>query len=153
MAEQRADERALGDNYSLAVGASYVTGYNLPVVTNINLINRRHHLGRPAGVQLAVNANTRQDPRYNVINSVQSPGDSTYKNMTLQFTRRTYKGIGFDVAYTLGKSEDNAPITGVLSVQGDPGRTDVTNLDRDLGPNVLDQRHTFVASIVAMPTF
>ena len=41
----------------------------------------------------------------------------------------------------------------MLSVQGDPGRTDVTNLDRDLGPNVLDQRHTFVGSIVAMPTF
>ena len=100
----------------------------------------------------AVNAATRVDPRYNVINSVQSPGDSTYKNMTLQFTRRTYKGIGFDLAYTLGKSEDNAPITGVLSVQGDAGRTDVTNLDRDLGPNVLDQRHTFVGSIVAMPT-
>ena len=29
----------------------------------------------------------------------------------------------------------------------------MTNLDRDLGPNVLDQRHTFVASLVAMPTF
>ena len=147
-------ERGLGDHYSLAVGGSYVTGYNLPVVTNINLINPVSTT--PDGLPVfstAVNAATRVDPRYNVINSVQSPGDSTYKNMTLQFTRRTYKGIGFDVAYTLGKSEDNAPITGQLSVQGDPGRTDVTNLDRDLGPNILDQRHTFVASVVAMPTF
>ncbi len=32
-------ERALGDHYSVAIGASYVKGYNLPVVTNINLIN------------------------------------------------------------------------------------------------------------------
>lgn len=147
-------ERALGDHYSVGVGASYVTGYNLPVVTNINLINPTGTL--PDGLPVfstAVTEATRQDPRYNVINSVQSPGESTYKNMTLQLTRRTYKGIGFDVAYTLGKSEDNAPITGQLSVQGDPGRTDVTNLDRDLGPNVLDQRHTFVASVVAMPTF
>jgi hypothetical protein len=147
-------ERALGDHYSFAVGASYVSGYNLPIVTNINLINPTGTL--PDGLPVfstAVNASTRVDPRYNVINSVQSPGESTYKNMTLQMTRRTYRGIGFDLAYTLGKSEDNAPLTTVLSVQGDPGRTDVTNLDRDLGPNALDQRHTFVGSIVAMPTF
>jgi len=147
-------ERAIGEHYSVAIGGSYVTGYNLPVVTNINVINPTSTL--PDGLPVfstAVNASTRVDPRYNVINSVQSPGDSTYKNMTLQLTRRTHKGIGFDASYTLGKSEDNAPITGVLSVQGDPGRTDMTNLDRDLGPNALDQRHTFVASIVAMPTF
>ena len=29
----------------------------------------------------------------------------------------------------------------------------MTNLDRDLGPNILDQRHTFVGSIVATPQF
>ncbi|MGE0863455.1 MAG: carboxypeptidase regulatory-like domain-containing protein [Vicinamibacterales bacterium] len=147
-------EQAVGAHYAVAVGASYVKGNNLPVVTNINLINPASTL--PDGLPVfstVVGPATRVDPRYNVINSVQSIGDSTYKNMTLQFTRRTYRGIGFDLAYTLGKSEDNAPITGALSVQGDPGRTDVTNLDRDLGPNVLDQRHVFTGSIVAMPTF
>ena len=129
-------------------------GYNLPVVTNINPINPIGTLGdgRPI-FSTAVNATTRVDPRYNVINSVQSPGESTYKNLTLQLTRRQFKGIGFDFAYTLGKSEDNAPITGALSVQGDAGRSDMTDLDRDLGPNVLDQRHTFVGSIVATPQF
>ena len=147
-------ERGFGDHYSIAVGTSYVKGYNLPVVTNINLINPIGTLddGRPI-FNPAINATTRVDPRYNVINSVQSPGDSTYQNMTLQLTRRQYKGIGFDLAYTLGKSEDNAPITGTLSVQGDAGRSDMTNLDRDLGPNVLDQRHTFVGSFVATPQF
>ena len=29
----------------------------------------------------------------------------------------------------------------------------MTNLDRDLGPNILDQRHTFSGSIVATPRF
>jgi hypothetical protein len=147
-------ERALNDRYSVSVGGSFVKGYNLPVVTNINLINPTGTLadGRPI-FATAVNAGTRVDPRYNVINAVQSPGESTYKNLTLQFTRRSFKGIGFDFAYTLGKSEDNAPITGTLSVQGDAGRVDPTNLDRDLGPNVLDQRHTFVGSIVATPRF
>jgi hypothetical protein len=147
-------ERAIGDHYSMAVGTSYVRGYNLPVVTNINPINPIGALadGRPI-FSTAVNATTRLDPRYNVINSVQSPGESTYRNMTLQLTRRQHRGIGFDLAYTLGKAEDNAPITGALSVQGDAGRSDMTNLEFDRGPNILDQRHTFVGSIVATPQF
>ncbi|MCA1585912.1 MAG: TonB-dependent receptor [Acidobacteria bacterium] len=148
-------EHALNDRYSVGIGGSYVKGYDLPVVTNINLINPVGTLS--SGIPIfstAVNALTRVDPRYNVINATQSIGDSTYKNMTLQFTRRSIDGIGFDLAYTLGKSEDNAPITNILSVQGDSGgRVDPTNLDRDLGPNILDQRHTFSGSIVATPQF
>ncbi len=145
-------ERAVGERYAVSVGASFVKGYNLPVVTNINLINPIGTLadGLPVFAQ-PVNAATRVDPRFNVINSAQSIGESTYQNMTLQFTRRNFNGIGFDLAYTLGKSEDNAPITSALSVQGDAGRVDPTNLERDLGPNILDQRHTFSGSIVAMP--
>jgi hypothetical protein len=145
-------EHALSDRYSFGVGASYVTGSNLPVVTNINLQNPIGTL--PSGIPIfSTSVATRVDPRYNVINSTESLGDSTYKNMTLQLTRRNVNGIGFDLAYTLGKSEDNAPITGALSVQGDAGRVDMTNLDRDLGPNILDQRHTFTGSIVATPQF
>ena len=52
------------------------------------------------------------------------------------------------------EGEDNAPITSTLSVQGDTGgRSDPANLDTDRGPNILDQRHTFVGSIVAQPEF
>lgn len=147
-------EHALNDRYAVGIGASYVKGYDLPVVTNINLINPIGTL--PSGIPIfspTINAGTRVDPRYNVINSTQAIGRSTYKNLTLQFTRRSVNGIGFDLAYTLGKSEDNAPITSALSVQGDAGRVDPTNLDRDRGPNILDQRHTFTGSIVATPRF
>jgi hypothetical protein len=145
-------EYQIGDRYAVAVGASYVKGYDLPVVTNINLINPTGATADGVPVfSTQVNASTRVDPRFNVINSTQSIGESDYKNMTLQLTRRNVNGIGFDVAYTLGKAEDNAPITSALSVQGDQGRSDPTSLDRDLGPNILDQRHTFTASIVAMP--
>ena len=147
-------EQAVGDRYAVSIGASYVKGYNLPVVTNINLINPIGTLADGLPVfSPTVSAATRVDPRFNVINSAQSIGESTYQNMTLQFTRRSYNGVGFDLAYTLGKSEDNAPITNALSVQGDAGRVDPTNLERDLGPNILDQRHTFSGSIVAMPRF
>ena len=38
-------------------------------------------------------------------------------------------------------------------MQGDAGRSDMSNLEFDRGPNILDQRHTFIGSIVAQPTF
>ena len=148
-------ERGFGEQYSAAIGFSYTRGYDLPVVSNINLINPVGILadGRPI-YSTAINAATRVDPRFNAIFSTQSIGESTYKGMTFQLTRRFADGIQWDLAYTLGKSEDNAPITSTLSVQGDTGgRSDPANLDTDRGPNILDQRHTFVASIVAQPEF
>jgi hypothetical protein len=148
-------ERGLSDIYSAAIGFSYTRGYNLPVVSNINLINPIGQLadGRPI-YSTAINAATRVDPRFNAIFSTQSIGESTYKGMTLQLTRRFTRGVQWDLAYTLGKGEDNAPITNVLSVQGDTGgRSDPGSLDTDKGPNILDQRHTFVGSIVAQPQF
>jgi len=145
-------ERQLSDKFAAAIGTSYARGYNLPLISNINVINPISRLadGRPV-YSTAVNAQTRMDPRYNVINQVESLGESTYKNVTAQLTGRNIYGIQFDFAYTLGKAEDNAPITGVLSVQGEPGRTNPESLDFDKGPNVLDQRHTFTGSIVARP--
>jgi hypothetical protein len=148
-------EYQLSDKYAVAIGTSYAKGYDLPVITNINPINPIGTLpdGRPIFSQ-QVNANTRRDPRYNVINMVESVGDSTYRNLTLQLTGRNISGVQFDLAYTLAKAEDNAPITSVLSVQGDQGgRSDPTDLERDRGPNILDQRHTFVGSIVATPNY
>ena len=145
-------ERGLGTNYAATVGVSYTRGYNLPLVSNINLINPISALGdgRPI-YSTVINAGTRLDPRYNAIFETQSIGESNYKSLSMQLTRRFSKGIQWNLAYTLAKSEDTAPITGTLSVQGDAGRVDPSNLERDRGPNVLDQRHTFVGSIVAEP--
>lgn len=148
-------ERALGSSYAIGVGFSYVKFWNLPVITNINPINPGSTLsdGRPV-FSTAVSAATRLDPRYNVINMVQSIGDGEHKALTAQLTRRFSKGFQFDFAYTLGKSTDNAPLTSTLSVQGDTGgRSDMTSLEFDRGPNILDQRHTFTGSIVAQPSF
>jgi hypothetical protein len=147
-------ERQLTDKLSVAVGTSYVRGYSLPVITNINVINpvRRLSDGRPV-YATAVNAATRLDPRYNVIEMVESLGDSTYKNLTLQLTGRGLKGTQFDLAYTLGKAEDNAPTTTVLSVQGEAGRSNPEDLEYDRGVSQVDQTHVFTGSIVSMPRF
>ncbi|MDO8835593.1 MAG: TonB-dependent receptor [Vicinamibacterales bacterium] len=148
-------EKAVGQGYAIGLGASYVKFWNLPVITNINPINPTGTLadGRPI-FSAAVSAATRLDPRYNVINMVQALGDGDHKAMTVQLTRRFSKGFQFDLAYTLGKSTDNAPLTGTLSVQGDTGgRSDMTRLEVDRGPHILDQRHTLAGSVVAQPTF
>jgi hypothetical protein len=147
-------ERGVGENYSAAVGFSYSRGYHLPVVANINLINPIGSLadGRPI-YSTAINAATRVDPRFNTVFSTQALGESDYKALTLQFTRRFSRGIQWDLAYTLGKSDDTAPVHGTtLVVQGDTGgRSNPASLETDRGPNILDQRHTFVGSIVAQP--
>jgi hypothetical protein len=142
----------VGKDYSVSVGFVFVKGYSLPVVNNINVINPTGTLadGRPI-FSGAINANTRMDPRFNQINSVQSVGESTYKAVTVQFGRRA-RGVQFDVSYSLGKGVDNAPASGNLSFLSDGARSDPTNLDRDKGPNLLDIRHNFAGSIVANPT-
>jgi hypothetical protein len=145
-------ERELSHDFAATVGVSYTRGWDLPIVSNINLINSIGSLGdgRPI-YSTAINSTTRVDPRYNAIFETQSLGESTYKALSLQLTRRFSRGIQWNLAYTLAKSEDTAPITGTLSVQGDAGREDPSSLERDRGPNILDQRHTFVASIVGEP--
>jgi hypothetical protein len=69
--------------------------------------------------------------------------------MTLQLNKRWSQNYQFDLTYTLGKGEDNAPMTSVLSVQGDDARSDPTNLERDRGPNLIDMRHNFAGTVVA----
>jgi hypothetical protein len=147
-------ERQLGANYGLSIGFRHSRGYNLPVITDVNLVGitpvRRLEDGR--GVySSAVNANTRVDPRYNRVRLVQSIGESWYKGVTVALNKRWSSGIQYSLNYTLGEGIDTAPLGGnVLAIQGDSPRSDPNDLERDKGPNQLDIRHTFNASIVAM---
>jgi hypothetical protein len=127
----------------------YAKGSDLPVVTNINPINPIGTLadGRPT-FSSAVSAATRLDPRFNIIQEVQSIGDSTFKSMTLQLNKRFSQGLSFNLQYSLGKGLDNTPLLTQLTVQAENGRSDPTNLNRDLGPNPLDIRHSFNGNIV-----
>lgn len=147
-------EAGLGANYYYSAGYTYSKGDLLPVIMNINLINPIRTLadGRPV-YSSTISADTRVDPRFNGINVVQSLGDSKYNALTLQFGKRLSGGIQYDFAYTLGKGEDNAPLTSALSVQGDDGVMDPSNLERDRGPNIMDTRHSLAGSIVAQPKF
>jgi hypothetical protein len=142
-------ERSFGSDLTMSLSLMYAKGDQLPVVTDVNLINPIGTLadGRPI-YNAAVNASTRQDPRFNHINQVQSIGDSTFKSMTVQATKRMAAGITFNVQYSLGKGLDNTPLLTQLTVQAESGRSDPSNLDRDLGPNPLDMRHNFTGNVV-----
>jgi len=142
-------ERSFSTNMSASIGVMYARGGELPVVTNINPINAIGTLGdgRPI-FSTTASAATRLDPRFNLIQQVQSIGDSTFKSMTLQLNRRFSKGLSFNLQYSLGKGLDNTPLLTQLTVQSESGRSDPTNLDRDLGPNPLDIRHSFNGNIV-----
>ena len=54
-------EHALSDRYSFGIGASYVKGYDLPLVTNVNLINPVSTL--PDGTPGVLHGDQRDDPR------------------------------------------------------------------------------------------
>lgn len=142
-------EHALSRDFSVSAGFMFAKGRLLPVVTDVNLINPVGSLadGRPI-YSTAVNATTRVDPRFNHIYEVQSIGDSTFKSLTLQLTKRFARGLTFNAQYQLGKGTDNTPLVTQLTVQSEPGRSDPSNLDRDLGPNPLDMRHNFSGNIV-----
>ncbi|HWQ00058.1 MAG TPA: TonB-dependent receptor [Vicinamibacterales bacterium] len=145
-------ERALGRDYAVTVGFVYVRGRHLPVITDINLVGPVGRLGdgRPI-FSPVIGPATRMDPRFDHINVVQSIGRSRYRALTLQVSKRYSHGVQFDFSYAYGKGEDNAPLTTALSVQGDDGRSDPTDLDRDWGPNLMDVRHNFAGSLVAAP--
>lgn len=146
-------ERAIGAHYSVAVGYVNAIGRNLPVLIDTNIIPTAATLadGRPI-YSTAVNASTRVNPAFNHVDTFQSIGESTYNALTLTLNRRMVKGLQFNIAYTLAKGEDNAPLTGTYVVgSGDDRVSDPSNLDREKGPTPFHQTHTFSMSTVYQP--
>src|SRR6185503_5949450 len=93
-------ERALGTNYSASVGVRYARGWNLPVINDVNLagVAPVRYLDDGRGVYAtAVNASTRVDPRYNRVRLTQSIGESWYKALTLQLTKRWSHGVQYNL--------------------------------------------------------
>ena len=129
-------ERSFGQDLTASVSLMYAKGYQLPVVTDVNLINPVSTLadGRPVYLT-AVNANTRLDPRFNHINEVQSIGDSTFKSMTLQVNQAHEPRPDVQRASTrFGKGTDNTPLLTQLTVQSENGRSDPTQPGSRRGP-------------------
>ena len=146
-------ERSIGSDMSASVSLMYAKGYDLPVVTNINPINPIGTLadGRPI-YSTTASAATRLDPRFNLIQEVESIGDSTFKSVTFGLNRRLAQGLSYNLQYSLGKGLDTTPLLTQLTVQAEAGRSDPSNIERDRGPNPLDMRHSFNGNVVYTTT-
>lgn len=148
-------EQALTRDISITAGFIHSGGRHIPIYRNINRINPLTTLsdGRPI-FSNTISAATRLDPRFNNIALAESVGISNYNALTLQLNKRFSKGYQFSVNYTLSKSEDDAPEQNLVATQvGNLVSQDPTNRNRDFGPSLADQRHTFVMSFVGRPSF
>jgi hypothetical protein len=148
-------EQALTTDISVTAGFIHSGGRHIPVYRNINRINPTSTLadGRPI-YSNTINATTRLDPRFNNILLAESVATSNYNALTLQLNKRFSKGYQFSVNYTLSKSEDDAPEQNLVATQiGNLVVQDPSNRERDFGPSLADQRHTFVMSLVGRPQF
>jgi len=148
-------EQALTTDISVTAGFIHSGGRHIPLYRNINRINPTSTLsdGRPI-YSNTINATTRLDPRFNNILLAESVGTSNYNALTLQLNKRFSKGYQFSVNYTLSKSEDDAPEQNLVATQiGNLVVQDPSNRERDFGPSLADQRHTFVMSFVGRPQF
>ena len=96
---------------------------------------------RPSAAPL----NLRPDPRFNDITLIESRGRSEYDSFQARFQQRYAFGCTMLVAYTLGRSMDDA--SGFFTSAGDPNfPQDSANLDAEWGRSSFDVRHRFSVS-------
>ena len=148
-------EQAITKDLSFAAGYVHSAGRHLPVYRDINLINPIAVLADGRGVfSSIINATTRRDPRFNIVQMVESAGTSRYDAFVLQLTERLARGLQFSANYTLSKATDDAPEQN-MTTAGIQGLvlSDPYNRRLDKGSSFADQHHTFVMSLVAHPQF
>jgi hypothetical protein len=149
-------EQALTQDLSFTLGYIHSSGRHLPLYRSINRIPSGLTLadGRPRYITTAPAPGTRVDPRFNNILLTESVGNSNYDALTMQLNKRFSRGYQFSVNYTLSKAEDNAPEQNLVATQfGNLVVQDPSNRERDFGPSLADQRHTFNMSFVGRPQF
>jgi hypothetical protein len=141
-------ERALSSDFSVNAGYVNAIGRNLPVLIDINVTPTSNTLpdGRPIFSAARVN------PTFDRINMFKSIGESTYNAFTAGLTKRMTHGWMAQVAYTLARGVDNAPLTGTYVVGSQDDRvSDPTNVDHDRGVTPFNQTHTLAVSTVIAP--
>jgi len=141
-------ERAVSSDVSVNAGYVNSTGRNLPVLIDVNLVPTSNAL--PDG--RAIFSAARVDPTFDHINMFKSIGEASYHAFTAGMTKRMTHGWMAQVAYTLARGVDTAPITGTYVIGSQDDRvSDPTNLDRDKGVTPFNQTHTLAVSTVIAP--
>ncbi len=161
-------EQGITNDFSFTVGYIHSSGRHIPVYRNINCLPTGETLadGRPiygtssinttagtnAGVVTITPCTNRIFSQFQNILQVESVGNSNYNAATFQLSKRFSKGYQFSVNYTLSKSTDDAPEQNLVAATS-LALSDPSNRERDYGPSLADQRHTFIMSFVGRPQF
>ena len=148
--------RGFGRSYNGSIGVVYNRGYNLPVITDINLINPVGHAGRrPRHLQ---HDGERRDPhgsalqphqRRAVAGRVDLQGAAADVRQALHQRRAVRPELHARQGHRHGAAR-RARSSRSRAISRARIRKD---LARDKGPNALDTRHSFNGSIVAMSRF
>ncbi len=124
-------ERQMFTDFSVSADFIANLGRQIAVLRNLN--------------QPANGNGARPYPDFGHIQWRDPAGESTYTGMDFSLAKRFAKGYSYRVAYTLGKSTDEAP----EHLAATSGRQqDTNNLDAWKGPSDFDVRHRLVANFV-----
>jgi hypothetical protein len=127
-------QRQLGPTRLAEIAYVGSRGRNLVAARDINQ-------PRPSTAAL----NLRPDPRFADITLLESRAESKFDSVQARFQQRYSFGCTMLVAYTLGKSMDDA--SGFFTSAGDPNfPQDSANLDAEWGRSSFDVRHRFSVS-------
>ena len=156
-------EKAISENFSASAAYSYSRGWHIPTSRNVNcrptgttLADGRPLYGtvelNPGGGNVVVRSCTNRIlPQFGNVWSWESVGTAAYHAASFSLRKRLSNGYQFSISYTLARATDDAPeenIASVAQVQSDP-----SDRRRDRSVSLSDQKHTFVATLVARPRF
>ncbi|MGH9160036.1 MAG: TonB-dependent receptor [Vicinamibacteraceae bacterium] len=136
--------RELTRDLSVTVGYSFWGHRNAPYTRDVNLPEPVGQLedGRP----IYSGAAGRPNSQFRAINLVSSGARSNYHALDLSVRRRFDNGLQFSFNYGYSRARSNGDLTG--GTQMDP-----SDLERDWGPNNLDEPHTVSAQWSFAPKF
>ncbi|HET6956480.1 MAG TPA: carboxypeptidase regulatory-like domain-containing protein [Vicinamibacterales bacterium] len=132
-------QRELAGNMVLSADFVYTRGSNLATLVNLN-----QPLPNAAGNNAL---GVLPYPNFGFIEWRADNGRSVYKGVDLGLEKRFVKGYAFGIAYTIGKSEDNA--SEQLTTQGSNAfPQNARDFEPWFGPSDYDVRHRFSANFV-----
>jgi len=138
--------------FGMAVGVAYAgsRGYNLIATTE----------GNPAIPQILPDGSAfwtgeeeRINPAWDTMEMKVADGKSWYNSVQFKLNKRMGRGLQFQSAFTLAKSEDNGATASGQDTGGavHAGRSNPFDLDFERGPAVQDVRANFRFSIIYSP--
>lgn len=134
-------ERLMGEDVVVSLDGILVSGHNLPIFRNLNVVTAYDSIFGEDGTVDSVPASWRYHQSGGVVAQLLSAGEADARMLTVR-ARRQSERAWFDVSYTLGERETTSDEWFVFTPQVDPDSEDFSG---EMGPAAWDERHRLVA--------